>query len=210
MRSRETDVEVFGGEVESLSIAEVEGVGVRVIADHRQGYAWAGSLDADVIAETLRRGARQRRVRRARRVVRARRRPPTSTASTPPTLDLWRDELLAVPTDEKVALALELEAATKARRPAHPQRRVGVATATPRSKPRSRTRSASRRRPGARCARARRSRWPTTAPARRPATASRPGARFADLDLERRGRATPPSAPSACSARSRSRRRASR
>ena len=53
VRSRDVDVKVFGGEVESLSTAEVEGVGVRVIADARQGYAWAGSLDADVIEETL-------------------------------------------------------------------------------------------------------------------------------------------------------------
>ena len=53
MRSRDTDVEVFGGEVESLTTAEVEGVGVRVLVDHRQGYAWAGSLEPDVVAETL-------------------------------------------------------------------------------------------------------------------------------------------------------------
>ena len=61
VRTRETDVEVFGGEVESLTTAGVEGVGIRVVADHRQGFAWAGSLDADVVAETLARSARQRR-----------------------------------------------------------------------------------------------------------------------------------------------------
>ena len=49
LRSRDVDVKVFGGEVESLAVAEVEGVGVRVIVDARQGYAWAGSLDADVV-----------------------------------------------------------------------------------------------------------------------------------------------------------------
>ena len=54
VRTRETDVEVFGGEVESLTTAVVEGVGVRVVADHRQGYAWAGSLDESVVNETLR------------------------------------------------------------------------------------------------------------------------------------------------------------
>src|SRR5437773_1444317 len=52
-RSRDTDIKVFGGEVESLSVAEVSGVGVRVVADGRVGYAWAGSLDVDVVAETL-------------------------------------------------------------------------------------------------------------------------------------------------------------
>src|SRR5262245_10862678 len=53
VRSRETDVKVFDGEVESLAVAEVDGVGVRVIADHRQGYAFAGSLDPDVVADTV-------------------------------------------------------------------------------------------------------------------------------------------------------------
>ena len=52
MRAQETDVEVFGGKVESLTTAGVEGVGVRVIVDHRQGLAWAGSLDRDVVEDT--------------------------------------------------------------------------------------------------------------------------------------------------------------
>ena len=57
VRSREADVKVFGGAVESLAVAEVEGVGVRVIADSRQGYAWAGSLDPEVVADAVIRAA---------------------------------------------------------------------------------------------------------------------------------------------------------
>src|SRR5262249_37715908 len=53
VRSRDVDVNAFEGEVESLATSEVVGVGVRVIVDHRQGYAWAGSLDPEVIADTL-------------------------------------------------------------------------------------------------------------------------------------------------------------
>ena len=53
VRSRETEVRVFDGDVESLSMAGVEGVGVRVISDHRQGFAWAGSLETAVVDETL-------------------------------------------------------------------------------------------------------------------------------------------------------------
>jgi PmbA protein len=112
LRSRETDVKVFDGEVESLAVAEVDGVGVRVIADHRQGYAFAGSLDPDVVAET---------------VVEARDNASFGTpdehlglplpgdvdATAAPTLDLWRAELLDVPAADKVALALEVEAATR-------------------------------------------------------------------------------------------------
>ena len=53
VRSRDVDVNAFEGDVESLATAEIEGVGVRVIVDHRQGYAWAGSLDPGVVADTL-------------------------------------------------------------------------------------------------------------------------------------------------------------
>ncbi|MGZ4794887.1 MAG: PmbA/TldA family metallopeptidase, partial [Acidimicrobiia bacterium] len=53
VRSRETEIKVFAGDVESLSVAEAAGIGIRVIADGRQGIAYAGSLDADVVAATL-------------------------------------------------------------------------------------------------------------------------------------------------------------
>jgi predicted Zn-dependent protease len=29
------------------------GIGVRVVSDHRQGFAWAGTLDPDAIADAL-------------------------------------------------------------------------------------------------------------------------------------------------------------
>src|SRR5262245_18919014 len=54
VRTSETDIEVFGGDVESLTTAGIEGIGIRVIVDHRQGLAWAGSLEPEVVAETLR------------------------------------------------------------------------------------------------------------------------------------------------------------
>src|SRR5207247_1795978 len=52
-RAHDTDVKVFDGEVESLSSAETEGVGVRVVNDSRQGFAYAGSLDPEAVAEAL-------------------------------------------------------------------------------------------------------------------------------------------------------------
>ncbi|HUZ44076.1 MAG TPA: TldD/PmbA family protein [Acidimicrobiales bacterium] len=104
--SRETSVRVYSGEVESLSSAESEGVGIRVIKDSRQGFAYAGSLDPQVIEETL-----------------AEARDNAGFATPDPhvglaepdgvekvALDLWREDLVGVPTAEKVALAIELEA----------------------------------------------------------------------------------------------------
>ena len=53
VHDRETEVRAYGGEVESFSSAESQGIGVRVIVGGRQGFAWAGTLDIDVLAETL-------------------------------------------------------------------------------------------------------------------------------------------------------------
>ncbi len=52
-RSSYTTVRAHGGEVESFTAASTAGIGVRVVRDHRQGFAWAGTLDDDVVAETL-------------------------------------------------------------------------------------------------------------------------------------------------------------
>lgn len=113
LRTHDTEVSVFDGEVESLSIAEVEGVGVRLIQDHRLGYAWAGSLDPDVVAETV---AEARDNASFGSPDEALGLPELAdvNAVAAPELDLWREELLSVPPREKVALALEVEAATRA------------------------------------------------------------------------------------------------
>jgi len=50
---RSTSVRGYGGEIESFTSAESYGVGIRVIDGGRQGFAAAGSLDREVIAETL-------------------------------------------------------------------------------------------------------------------------------------------------------------
>ena len=113
VRSHETEIRVFDGDVESLSVANVDGVGVRVIADGRQGYAWAGSLDPTVVDETVAE-ARDNAgfgapdewygLPTADDVARA----------VPADLDVWREDLLGVGTAAKVALALDLERATRA------------------------------------------------------------------------------------------------
>jgi PmbA protein len=113
VRSRDTDVEVFGGEVESLTTAVVEGIGVRVVSDHRQGYAWAGSLDESVIADTLQDARDNARFGEPDEWYGLADKQDVDGVDAA-ALDLWRDELAKVPTDEKVAIALELERATKA------------------------------------------------------------------------------------------------
>jgi PmbA protein len=120
-RSTSTSVRAYQGEVESLTQASTAGVGVRVVVDHREGFAYAGTLDEAVVLDA---------------VAEAR---DNATFSEPdehnglaepdgveaPELDLWREGLASVPTEVKVALALELERATTSRDP----RVTGVRTA---------------------------------------------------------------------------------
>jgi PmbA protein len=116
VRSRETEVEVFGGEVESLTTAVIEGSGVRVVADHRQGYAWAGSLEASVVDEALR-DARDNASFGEPDEWYALAGPADVNGVSAVSLDLWREELAAVPTEEKVRIALDLDHATRAADP---------------------------------------------------------------------------------------------
>ncbi|MDQ3757352.1 MAG: TldD/PmbA family protein [Actinomycetota bacterium] len=112
-RGTDTDVTVYDGEVESLSTATSAGLGIRVVAGRRQGFAYAGSLDADVVEETL-----------------AEARDNTSFGTPdeflglaspdgfpPASLDLWRDELASFTTERKIDLAMELERQVKAADP---------------------------------------------------------------------------------------------
>jgi PmbA protein len=112
-RSHETDVRVFDGDVESLSVAGMDGVGVRVVVGQRQGYAWAGSLDADVVDETVAE-ARDNAAFSEPDEWNGLVTPDQVDSVDPVELDVWREELLGVSTDEKVALALEVDRATRA------------------------------------------------------------------------------------------------
>ncbi|MGH9280952.1 MAG: TldD/PmbA family protein [Acidimicrobiales bacterium] len=112
-RTRHTSVRVFGGEVESLSSAESEGVGIRVIDGHRQGFAYAASLDPDVIEETL----AEARDNAAFGTVDEYLGLAEPDGVAPVDLDLYRADLAEFPTDAKVELALEVERLTRAADP---------------------------------------------------------------------------------------------
>ncbi|MET0275499.1 MAG: DNA gyrase modulator, partial [Acidimicrobiia bacterium] len=114
VRSRDVDVKVFDGDVEALAVAEIEGVGVRVISGQRQGYAWAGSLDPDVIADTVA-DARDNAGFGSPDEFYGLADPATFAGRWEPvSLDLWRDDLLDVSTADKVALAIDLDARARA------------------------------------------------------------------------------------------------
>ncbi len=109
----QTEVKVFDGAVESLSSADTQGVGVRVIVDGRQGFAYAASLEGPIIAETL----DEARDNAAFGTVDEFLGLAAPDGVEPVDLDLFRPELGAFPTDRKVEMALELERAVRAADP---------------------------------------------------------------------------------------------
>lgn len=112
-RGRSTEVRVYEGEIESLSTAVSQGIGVRVIVDHKQGFAYAGSLEEDALVEALtdaRDNATFGTVDEYLALAE-----PDGVAV--PDLDLYRPELADTPTDDKVALAMALEQQVRAADP---------------------------------------------------------------------------------------------
>jgi PmbA protein len=116
-----TSVKVHGGDVESLTQATSAGVGIRVVRDKRQGFAWAGSLDEAVVADVLAEARDNAAFAEPEAWIGL----AEPDGVEPPAVDLWRDGLAELPTERKIDLALELERAVRARDP----RIVGVRAA---------------------------------------------------------------------------------
>jgi len=109
-RDSETDVRIYEGELEHFVAAQTEGVGIRVIRDGRTGFAYAGVLDAAAVAEVL---------AEARDNVQFGTPDEWAGLAEPDGVDvieqdLWSDSLAEFATDEKIAMAKELERLTLA------------------------------------------------------------------------------------------------
>ncbi|MDG2428151.1 MAG: TldD/PmbA family protein [Acidimicrobiales bacterium] len=113
VHEHETEVRAYEGEIESLTSAESQGIGVRVVRDGCQGFAYAGTLDSGALMEVL--GEARDNLEFAT--------PDEYCAVAQPdgvpvtNLDLYRTALADYPTDAKVSMALELERLTRS---AHP------------------------------------------------------------------------------------------
>jgi len=121
VRERDTEVRAYNGEVESLTASESHGIGVRVVSGSRQGYAYAGALDESLLAETLaeaRDNAGFAQPDEFNGVA-------VADGVAPVDVDLYRSDLADLSTDDKVAMAIELERATLAADP----RIVGIESA---------------------------------------------------------------------------------
>jgi PmbA protein len=108
--ARTFEVRVFGGEVDSLSSAEPRGVGVRIVRDHRVGFAYSTDLSADGLTELVsaaRDNADHAGPDEASALADAWLEPPAEVSG------LVDDAQADVSPDQKVAFVLELEAAAR-------------------------------------------------------------------------------------------------
>jgi PmbA protein len=102
--SRRTDVDALRGEVEGLTFAESRGVGVRLLSGGRLGYAWAADPSPDEVRQTVAR-ARENAALAA----------PDEFNLLPqaepfePMPEVFHAAQADIPTDRKVALALDVE-----------------------------------------------------------------------------------------------------
>jgi PmbA protein len=113
VHGRDTEIRVYEGQIESLSSAESQGVGIRVVVDGKQGFAYAGTFDDTVLAETLA-DARDNAAFGTFDEYQGLAEPDGVAI---PDLDLYREALAEFPADKKVDLALELERAVRAADP---------------------------------------------------------------------------------------------
>lgn len=103
--SRDTEIRAYEGDVEHFVSSDSVGVGVRIISDGRQGLSWVGVIDDSALAEC---------VEEAR---------DNAALGTPdehaglaepdgvpvPDIDLFDERLLSAGTEQRIALAVELE-----------------------------------------------------------------------------------------------------
>jgi PmbA protein len=105
--TRQTEASALRGEVEGLSFAESRGVGVRVVRDQRQGYAWAADPSTDEVRDAVRRARENAGLAE-----------PDEFNGLPgfepadPMPELFRADTAEVSTDTKVQMALDLEQRT--------------------------------------------------------------------------------------------------
>ncbi len=105
-RGRRTAIKTYEEQVESFTSAESAGIGVRVILEGREGFASAGMLDESVLAEVLEEARDNAEFAEPDDHVGLAHPDPDRPRAK---LDLFRDGLEAISTEEKIGRALELE-----------------------------------------------------------------------------------------------------
>lgn len=107
------EVKAYDGEVESVASAEPRGAGVRVVRDGRVGFAYTTDVSDDALIETLERARDNAQHATPDEAVGLAE--PAPAPAGPQLSGLFDDDHSSVTPEAKVAFALELERATRAR-----------------------------------------------------------------------------------------------
>jgi PmbA protein len=100
----------YDGAIESFTAADSAALGVRVVRDGQAGFASAGTLDGEVGVETL----MEARDNLAFAVTDPHVFLAAADGVAPPTgIETWSDAVAAMPVDDKIAMALDLESRTR-------------------------------------------------------------------------------------------------
>lgn len=107
-RGKDTDITVYDSDIESLSTAESQGVGIRIVtADRREGFAYAASFDDEILRETFADARDNAGFSEADEWNGV-----TDPDGVPePEIDVFDEALAGVAADDKVQMALDLEQA---------------------------------------------------------------------------------------------------
>ncbi|MCK8824012.1 TldD/PmbA family protein [Fuchsiella alkaliacetigena] len=102
--SKENELEIYEGEVESLNSAHTKGLGIRVFKDNQMGFAYTSQFEQDELERTLKEAIANAQVASTDEY-----RTLPELSSEVKQLDLYNDQLAATPIEDKINLALEME-----------------------------------------------------------------------------------------------------
>lgn len=118
---RTRSIKVYEGQVESLTTADNAAIGVRVLVDGREGFASAGSLDDDVVADMLFEARDNASFSESDPYVGI----AQPDGVEPVEIELWREGVPATSNQAKIDMALDLERRVRA----HDERITGIRVA---------------------------------------------------------------------------------
>jgi PmbA protein len=104
----DVEISVYNAEVENMTMANSTAVGIRVINDHREGSAWAESLDEDILLATLNNARENASIAEPDEFA-ALVKPSDIDDVEPVQRDGWDDSVIETELEKKIAIAMELE-----------------------------------------------------------------------------------------------------